>query len=349
MHLPLGILRPFLGARIIKTGLAVFLVLATFHWIGSPYAAFAAVAAILAVQPSVIRARQVFRQQLVANLMGGLVGALLGYFLGSTALAMAVGVIFVLGLCSRWALGEAANLAVVVVLFVMDRPEHDFLFYTLARVGAVTGGMLIGFLVNRFILPPNYTRRLSAELLAAAERILQFGQRLIGALHNPGQMTKEEVKQEAAAIQAHLDRAGYFLDLTRDEQPDEPRLHWIEKLKNTSTSTVQRILDLHRLLLEVEGLTHGPSRAAVARSLYTSLHYEQHLIARVLDRQPPDPAVSRAAADALADLSGLGEQLVAQPESRAAGLTLLSIATNLKQIEWRLDALCLLLQEGRES
>jgi hypothetical protein len=64
----------------------------------------------------------------------------------------------------------------------MDRPEHDFVYYKAARLGAIMGGMLIGALVNRFVKPPNYTQRVCEEIRLASERVNSFVDHLLASL-----------------------------------------------------------------------------------------------------------------------------------------------------------------------
>lgn len=349
MDAPISLLRPLLGARIIKTGLSVFLSLIAFHWIGASYAIFAAVAAILAVQPSISRARLVFGQQLVANLIGGAVGAALAFWFGSSALLMAVGVILVLGICSRFQLNDAASIAVVVVLFVMNRPEQDVLLFTAARMGAVIGGMLVGYVVNRTILPPNYTARLHEELLLANQGAVTLGESLIHHLHDPEQLTREAVRKQVATVQQRLDRGGYFLALFKDQFPDHRYLPHLERLTNSTNVIVQRIMDLHRILLEAGGLAIGTSRATVTRSLYGLLQYQQELLRCTLNEVAADPATAQFADQSLSELDALTHGLIAGVDRREEGLLLHSLLTDLRHVQWRLDTHCRMLKETTAS
>lgn len=347
LDLPLSLLRPFVGARIIKSGLAVFVALAAFHWIGSTYATFAAVAAILAVQPSVSRARELFRQQLLSNLLGGLVGAALGYRFGDTAWAMALAVVIVLGLCSRFKWSEAANLAVVVVLFVMDRPEHDFLPYTFARLGAVIGGMLIGYLVNRFILPPNFQARLKEELLAAAEGAARFGKRLLASLGDPEHYRKEQIKEESGAIHKRLEGAKVFLDLFEEAAPDTPRLRAVRKVHSSLLVTVERLTDIHKAALRAGGLPAGPVEEQVTDALRTVLQYVHTLTENALEERATAAGAGEASARAMAALDLLVAETVNDPLTRPLGLTLHEIKASLRHMQERMDSLNrLLLREG---
>lgn len=344
MELPLRIIRPFLGARILKTGIAVFLVLLAYHLVAHDYAAFAAVAAVLAVQPSVARAKEVFLQQLLGNLVGGAVGAALGYFLGATPLAMALGVIIVLGILPRVRLNDSANLAVVVVLFVMDRPEHDYWLYAGARVAAITGGMLIGYLVNRFVLPPRYTDRLRQELIETAESVDQFGQNLIGSLPHPHTYAKEQIKAEAGAIQKRLETARYILDLSVESDPQGQSHDVARKATASMFVFVERIMDVHKMVLQAGGLPAGPEHDLVKESLTAVMAYKRSVTAAALDKGQLSPETAETYRQALAKLEHLVSQLVDQHDRRPLGLTLHGVLTNIKHMGWRMDSLSRMLR-----
>ncbi|HYG57510.1 MAG TPA: aromatic acid exporter family protein [Symbiobacteriaceae bacterium] len=346
MDLPFRILRPFLGARIIKTGLAVFLSLVSFHWFGSNYGTFSAVAAILAVQPSMSRARRIFWEQLTSNLIGGIVGAVLGYYFGSGSLVMALAVVLVLGLCVRFRLNETASTAVVAVLFIMDRPEHDFLFYTGARIMAVVGGMLIGHLVNRFVRPPKFTQRALEELNAASEGVSSFGGRLLTSLASPQHYRKEQIKQDAAEIKGHLESAGYLLELQRDFAQEAGSVLPMEKARASLYVFVERIMDIHKIILHMDGLHPGPELGAVANLIKAVLAYKSEVVNTVLKgRFSPAPEPAAAFAAAQTELSQLVQGLIASPGTRERGLALHSLLTNAGHMGWRMESLTRLLAQ----
>lgn len=349
VELPIRILRPFLGARIIKTGIAVFLSLAAFHWVGPGYATFAGVAAIMAVQPSVSRAQKVFGEQLLANVIGGAIAAILGKVLGVNPPVMATAVVLVLGICTALGLREAAGVAVVAVLFILDRPEHDFLLYTLARLGAIAGGMLIGYLVNRFIRPPQYTAKLKEDLQAAADGLEAFAVHLTGSLIEPERYRKEEIKGEAAVITKHLDTARYFLDLFHESDPDDPRLLPLEKAKASMFVFVERITDIHKIVLQAGGLRPGPEADAVAGAIQAVMAYKRTVVRGALQELAPDPTAAEACQKAVRDLSDLAGALIDDQATRSRGLALHSILTNVNHMSWRMDSLARLLSADLHS
>ncbi|MDF2628062.1 MAG: hypothetical protein K0R39_1893 [Symbiobacteriaceae bacterium] len=345
MDFPLRILRPFLGPRIIKTGLAVFLSLFAAHAVNSKYGAFAAVAAILAVQPSVSRAKQVFLNQVISNLIGGVVGALLGRYLGPSSGAMALGVVVVLGMCARLRLNETASLAVTAVIFIMDRPEHDFINYTAARLGAIMGGMLIGALVNRFVKPPNYMARVSDEIQFASERVTSFADHLLASLAAPEHYRKEQIKAEAHEIRTRLETAGTFLELSVEAGGDKWRLLPLDKAHASLFVFVERIMDIHKIVLQVGGLQPGPELGAVAGALKTVLALKADVIAAALEARRPAPGPAAAFAQAQGELEQLAGELVDRRETRERGLALHSVLTNIRHMGWRMESLTRLLCE----
>jgi len=343
MDLPVRFLRPFLGPRIVKTGLAVFLSLVAFHWIGSNYGTFAGVAAVLAVQPSVARARQVFWQQLSANLIGGAVGGAMGYWLGTSAATMALGVVLVLGLCTRLKLSEAAGIAVVAVLFIMERPEHDFLLYTAARVGSITGGMIIGALVNRFIRPPNYRERVREELRDAAEAVSSFAGHLTASLASPEHYRKEQIKTEAKAITQRLETAGIFLEMDHEANRGDSRLLVLDKARASMYVYVERIMDIHKIVLQLGGLTPGEELDTVAGALRAVVRFKDVVMAGALEGRVPSGESARMAAEAMARQESMVAIEVDDPARRQRGLALHSVLTNIRHMSWRMESLSRLL------
>jgi hypothetical protein len=345
MELPVRLLRPFLGIRILKTGIAVFTALVISHALHTEYGTFAAVSAILAVQPSVARARQQLVNQLLSNLFGGLVGALIGLWLGPSALAMALAVILVLGLCTRIGLNETASSAVVATLFIMDRPKPDFILYTGIRIAAIVGGSLIGYLVNRLILPPDYTARGRDQLRAAVGEVDTFVTHLLTSLAAPEHYLKEQIKTEANAIKAKLDNAGYFLALMKESGPAGRKLLPMEKARASMFVFVERIMDIHKIVLQAEGLRPGPELGAVAGALKAVVAYKTGVVGSCLDGADPDPATAATYREALAHLEALTDGLINQAATRGRGLALHSLLTNIRHMGWRMESLERLLQE----
>ncbi len=336
MDLPLRLLKPFLGARIIKTGLAVFLALVGLGWVGHDYAVFSAVAAILAVQPSLRKARELFVHQLLGNVAGGLIGMGLVYWFGSEPYMVALGVIVLLGILAQLGLADAANIAVVVLLFVMESTEQNLFLYVAARVGAITSGMLIGFLINRFIRPPRFSGRLREELQMAGREVDTFIGHLIGSLPAPEFFHKEQIKQEVAAIQKRLDQVRYLLDVSRGADDDDP---WRPALVKANTSMYvfsERIADIHKTMLNAGALSGAEERGLVATALGAAMRYRQEAMTAALEGRHPESGAAEAFEAAMAELYQMVEMLVDDPQRRPVGMSLYTIYGHIRHMGERM-------------
>lgn len=345
---PMQILRPFLGARILKTGLATFIVLVTFHWIGPNYVALAAVAAILTMQPSITDARRLFGEQMVGNLVGGSVGVALALWTGSSPLFMALGVILVLGILVRLNLTEVASLSAVVVIFIMERPHEELLTYSAFRVAAITGGMVVGYLVNRFIRPPRFQARLTGDLEDVGSQMDAFMDRLIDSLPHPERYGKEQIKADAGAILKRLESVRYLLNLSAESEGSDPRRSALTKSMASMFVFTESIMDIHKLVLQVGGLNHEEHRAVVEQALRSVIRYRQAAMTAALDLKShrrlgkaaapdTDPAAALSAALEQLDLSV--DTLVDRRETREMGMTLHTIAGEIRHMDNRMEIL----------
>lgn len=349
MELPLRLLQPFLGARIIKTGLAVFLSLGIFTWFGSSYGLFAAVAAILAIQPSVHQARELFRQQLLGNLVAGAIATALGLLLPINPLTMALGCILVLGLLNRFRLTESAGLAVVVILFIMGRPEHDFLLYTAVRLGTIAGGMAIGVLVNRFVHPPDVMARARLEIRQGFDLVDRFIHQLTVSLASPDEYQKEQIKQDAASAQRHLATARALLEMGSNG-PDPQQLQILKKANGSMFVFSEAVMDIHKLALEAGGLVDERDRNVVTAALRAVQAFMGEVMRAVLDGGKPEPAAAGQFQDALAGLQRRVEELIDRQEGRTLGLQLHGMLAEIRHMGWRMASLGrLLATEGKAS
>lgn len=340
MSLPLTILRQSLGPRILKTGLAVFAALVLTQLADPKYAVYAGLAAFLAVQPSVVRSRVTVQQQLLGNTIGAALAATMAYTLGHTPLAFAVGVVALLVTLRRLNLPESINLAVVMFLFVLERPEGDFLNYGLHRIAAVFFGTVVGYLINRLVAPPNHRRQVYQHLVRGGAQADAFLSEIRAHLDRPAALEKRAIKTAAAAVQADLDLARHYLRLA--EEDGSARGETLHKAINSVGVFSERLMDIHKVLLLAEGMD-GTAVAAVARAMDTLRTARQATYARLSAAGgrpgPRDPEALARVDVALRNLAALVDERVATTAGRRTGLPLHSILTSLQHMSWRLESL----------
>lgn len=347
--MPVQLLRPFLGARILKTGLATFSVLVLLHWIGPSYVALAAVAAILTMQPSITDARRLFGEQMIGNLTGAFVGVLLALWLGSTPLAMALGVVLVLGILARLNLPDAANLAPVVLIFIMERPQAELLTYSSLRVAAITLGMMVGFLVNRYVRPPRFHSRLNEEMRQAGSEVDAFLERLSGALQHPESLTKEAIKSQAGAIQKRLETARSLLNLAEESDVTPWRRQVLGKVAASMFVFVESIMDIHKEVLRAGGIADPNTRSIIQECLVSVRDLRRVVMSATLDDNPAPPNATLSATEAAFSLQGVVDTLVDDRQTRSLGLTVHGVLGEVRHMTGRMKMLVRLMSNRSKA
>ncbi|MDQ0340033.1 uncharacterized membrane protein YgaE (UPF0421/DUF939 family) [Caldalkalibacillus uzonensis] len=163
-----------LGARIIKTGIAVTLSLYLASMFNLEPVIFAALAAVLAIQPSLYRSWQNVLEQLQANVIGAVVAVSFTYLLGNEPFVVGLVVIIVIAINLRLRFEKSIPLAIITVIAIMESTEGNFLLFALDRFLLILLGIGSSVVVNAIFLPPKYEDRLYRELNEATYDILSY-------------------------------------------------------------------------------------------------------------------------------------------------------------------------------
>jgi len=142
-----------LGARVLKTGIAVVAALYASMLLEQSSPVIAAVAAIFAMQPSIYRSWRYFLEQLQANTLGAAIALLTGMLFSNEPIAIGITCIIVIMLCLRIKREETIGLTLVTVIVVMEASgQWDF---AATRFVQIIIGIAAAFLINVIFMPPN--------------------------------------------------------------------------------------------------------------------------------------------------------------------------------------------------
>lgn len=149
-----------LGARVLKTGVAVTLALylcALLEW--TP-AIIAAVAAIFTMQPSIYRSWRHIRDQLQTNLLGASLALMAGLVFNNEPIAIGMVCIVVIMICIKLKMESTIGLTLVTVIAVMDAAGDAAVHWTFAlnRLLVILLGIGSAFLVNIAFFPPQHEK-----------------------------------------------------------------------------------------------------------------------------------------------------------------------------------------------
>ncbi|MBJ6360452.1 aromatic acid exporter family protein [Paenibacillus sp. GCM10012307] len=152
-----------IGARVLKTGLAVALAIFVSDLLGFSSPLIAAVAAIFTIQPSIYRSWKQILDQLQANLIGAAIALAAVYLIGSTAIAVGLVCILVIIITIRLKMESAIGLTLVTVVAVMEAHSGGW-WYALLRLAMVLTGMGAAFAVNVLLFPPRPRRQFNEHV-----------------------------------------------------------------------------------------------------------------------------------------------------------------------------------------
>lgn len=163
-----------LGARVLKTGVAIVFALFIAELLQLPNPMFAGIAAIFAIQPSLYRSYQTILDQIQGNLIGAAVAIIFTLLFGHHIVAVGIAAIIVIALMLKLKLEKALSLALVTVVVIMEIQHDDFLQFALIRFGSVMVGVFAAFIVNILFIPPKYEIKLFKKINTLQDDIIRW-------------------------------------------------------------------------------------------------------------------------------------------------------------------------------
>lgn len=151
-----------LGARILKTGIAIILALfiASLLPDEAGLKAIAGVSAVVAMQPSVFRSIKTVSDQALGNVVGALLAVAMVTVFGDNVIIMGVTVILLIAILFRFNLAHVATLASVTALIIMGQHSGDFYVSAFYRFVLVMIGVISSSTVNLLFLPPKFESKI---------------------------------------------------------------------------------------------------------------------------------------------------------------------------------------------
>ena len=163
-----------IGARIVKTGIAVSITMYLCKFFQLEPAFFGAVSAVVNMQPSLFLTVKTAKDQVVVHLIAVGLGLLFGYLLGGAPIVMGLVSILLIVVYLKMGLHSGISMGIVAAVFVMGSSEELFLPHALNRTGVVFTGLISAMLVNMLLWPPRYNRQLKQKLQLANEAAVAY-------------------------------------------------------------------------------------------------------------------------------------------------------------------------------
>lgn len=155
-----------IGKRVWKSGLAVAVAVALSHLLlGSEQAVFAAFAAIVCLQPTVVQTVQRIWQRIAGVIIGVLVSIPLVYLIGVNPITIGLSVIIsmLVAFQVRWREYTPFQAAITAILLIETSTAGPFFHTAALRVTETVLGAVVALAVNFLVFPPDYLSNLRRE------------------------------------------------------------------------------------------------------------------------------------------------------------------------------------------
>ncbi|MBB3112680.1 uncharacterized membrane protein YgaE (UPF0421/DUF939 family) [Paenibacillus phyllosphaerae] len=151
-----------IGARVLKTGLAVALAIYLSELLGFASPILSAIAAI-SIQPSISRSWENITDQLQTNVLGAAIALAAIKLFGQTPISVGLVCIIVILICLRLRMDSSISLTLVTVVAVMEADGEGWLV-ALERFYMVLAGMGAAFAVNLLVFPPRPRKQFTEQV-----------------------------------------------------------------------------------------------------------------------------------------------------------------------------------------
>lgn len=163
-----------LGARVLKTGIAIVLALFLAQLLNAPTPVFAGISAIFAIQPTVYRSYLSIIEQVQGNIIGAIIAVIFVLSFGNNVFIIGLAAIIVITINLKLHLEKTITLSVVTLIAIMESPTDDFITFAIIRFSTVMLGILSASTVNLIFIPPKYENKLYNQLSDLSEEITKW-------------------------------------------------------------------------------------------------------------------------------------------------------------------------------
>lgn len=153
----------FLGGRVVKTGVAVFLTALICEIIGWP-PVFAVITAIVTIEPTIADSIKKGIIRLPASAIGSAYAVLFLALFGNSTITYTLAAVFTIVTCSKLKLNAGLLVATLTSVAMVEVIQDNFFVSFLTRLGTTTVGLFVSTLVNMLIYPPNYKKDIQKNI-----------------------------------------------------------------------------------------------------------------------------------------------------------------------------------------
>ena len=191
-----------LGARIVKTGVAIVFALFLADLLQLPSPVFAGIAAIFAIQPSIYRSYLTIIEQIQGNFIGAGIAVIFALVFGHHYVAVGLAAVLTIALMLKLNLQKSISLALVTIIAIMEVQGDGFLMFALIRFLTIVVGVLAAFFVNLLFMPPKYETKLFQSIHSSTDDLIRWTRLAVrqASEHNATKEALEKLRERLIKV-----------------------------------------------------------------------------------------------------------------------------------------------------
>ncbi|WP_160725449.1 FUSC family protein [Bacillus sp. USDA818B3_A] len=277
-----------LGARILKTGIAIALSLFIGQLLHSPSPVFAGIAAIFAIQPTIYRSYLTIIEQIQGNIIGALFAVIFVLLLGNHIIVIGLAAIIVILLNLKLKLENTIGLSLVTLISIMETQSDNFIQFAGIRFSTIMIGVFSAFFVNLIFMPPKYENKLYFKIVNTTEEIIKWI-RLSTRHDYDHQLLKADILDFKDSIHSmeqlytmYKEERSYFKKVKLEKSR---KLVIYRQLNITAKKALDTLKRLHRFENELLQLPES-FKESIQEQLDSLIYHHEQIILRFIGKVP---------------------------------------------------------------
>ncbi|QED46960.1 FUSC family protein [Cytobacillus dafuensis] len=278
-----------LGARILKTGIAIVLSLFLAELFQMPSPVFAAIAAIFAIQPTIYRSFLSIIEQVQGNAIGAIIAIVFVLVFGNHIFIIGLAAIVVITINLKLKIENTIGLALVTMIAIMETPGDTFIQFALLRFTTIMLGVFSAFIVNLLFLPPRYEKKLYFKLSDITEETTKWIRLTIRhasehkLLKNDIGRMKETIRSLDHLYLMYKEERNYF---KKDTIAKSRKLVIYRQMISTEKRSLDTLRKLHRFENDLQEMP-ADFQYVVQQQLDCLIHYHEHVMLKFIGKVRP--------------------------------------------------------------
>ncbi|HZK84018.1 MAG TPA: aromatic acid exporter family protein [Desulfosporosinus sp.] len=203
-----------IGWRIIKTGIAVSLCIWIAQLLKFEYPFYSAIAAVIAMQATIEGSLKTGLHRMKGTMVGAVTGYVFALVVVNNPWWTGLGLIVTMTILKIMKWQEAMSIASVVFIAISVQLTGKPLDYAVNRILDTALGIIIAYLVNRWVFPPRYHKETEKSFQDARHHVIRLYKTAFRALLDVQvKVELEEIKK----LKVHLEEAQAFVALVQKD------------------------------------------------------------------------------------------------------------------------------------